>query len=240
MLQQSRTPRAIVGDIGLKRDICKCHRASIEVEDAAAAAEECAVVSDGTVLDSERAAIIDTTAVIVCTIVSDGTVLDDERAPVVDAAAGAKCTIAREGTVPDGERALIPDAAAEECLIVSDGAVLHSERARIPDAAAVASGALSRTRTMLDRHASERDRAAGDRQDRPAATAINDSAVLSRAANRDIAGDGDVFGIGPRRDINRGARRVVDRRLDGRIGVARHPAGPRPGLGAWEKGLAHG
>src|SRR5882724_8316426 len=91
VLQQSRRPRAIVGDIGLKRDICKCHRASIEVEDAAAAAEECAVVSDGTVLDSERAAIVDAAAEGRCSV----------------------CNIASDGTVPDGERALIPDAAAE-------------------------------------------------------------------------------------------------------------------------------
>jgi hypothetical protein len=74
-----------------------------------------------------------------------------------------------------------------------------------------------------------------------AMTAIKDGVFLSRAANHDIAGDGDESGIGPRigsrRDVNRGARGAIDGRLDGGIGVAGHLAGRRR-LGSWEKDQA--
>src|SRR5262245_6302847 len=135
--------------------------------------------------------------------------------------------VAGEGTVLHGERTVVEDtAAASECPIVREGTVFDGERAAVTDASTKDTPATRRVRlTVLDRHATNRDRAAGDHQHRTVTTAVDNGAFPSLAANGDVAVDRHELVVGPRRDVDGGARCSIDRRLDGRIGASGHVAG---------------
>src|SRR5437870_3917946 len=86
-----------------------------------------------------------------------------------------------------------------------------------PESPPLRTAAAIKSGTAPIRDASDRDRAAVDPEHRAVAAASLDGRLRAVAADGDAAVDGDIFGVGRRRDADCGAGSVVGCRLDRRV-----------------------